>query len=152
MNIKVKNNSIFAVILKENKAVHFESVKTTKDSFRHENHVYFIENTGAYLNDKNKFLVMVWLEGVSLPISHKYIKYEYITKKIQNDITGKTETHKIRQIKDLNFDSKAISIILNQKLAEMFTRIPMDLPNFLLALLLIATVIIGIINIGMWFL
>lgn len=152
MKIKIKNKSIFAVILKENKAVHFESVSTKKDSFRHDNHVYFIENTGAYINEGKGFLVMVWLEGISLPISHKYIKYEYVKKKIHNDITGREETHKLRQIKDLNFDSKAISIILNQKLAEMFTRIPMDLPNFLLALLLIATVIIGIINIGMWFL
>ena len=152
MKIKAKHGHVLCVILKENKAVVFMNVSTKTDSFRLEKNVYFLENTGSYLADVKGFLCSVFLEGISLPVSHQYIKYEFIDRKFVNEVTGKSEKHKIKQIKNLDFDSKAIHIILNQKLAEMFTKIPMDMPNMILALLLLASVIIGVVNIGMWFL
>ena len=137
--------------MKENKAIHFEQIGIDKQLFRYDDNVYFTETNGAYMNTKNGFVAFVFLEGISLPVSHKYIKYQFVTRKFKNETTGKMETHKIREIKGLKFDSKAISIILNQKLAEMFTRIPMDMPNFILAILLILNCVFGVINIGMWF-
>lgn len=152
MKIKAKHGHVLCVVLKENKSIVFENVSTKKDSFRIDKSVYFLENTGSYISDSGGILCSVYLEGISLPVSHKYIVYEYTQKEFFNETLGKNEKHKIKQIKNLDFDSKAIHIILNQKLAEMFTRIPMDMPNIILALLLLASVVIGVINIGMWFL
>ena len=150
--MNVKKNHNLCIILKENKAISLEQIKISKELFRHDNHVYFTQTTGAYMNSKKGYVAFVFLEGISLPVSHKYIKYETVERKFKNETTGRQEKHKIRIIKGLKFDSRAISIILNQKLAEMFTRIPMDMPNFLLAILLILNCVFGVINIGMWFL
>ena len=151
MKLKLNPSKIVCIILKENKSISIEQVKKDKDSFRHDNNVYFLMNDGSYINSDKGLIFMIFLEGISTPISHKFIKYKTIEREFTNDFTGVKEKHKLRIIDGLRFDSKAISIILNQKLAEMFTRIPMDMPNLLLALLLIANVVLGIINIGMWF-
>lgn len=133
--------------------MHFEQIKMDQDSFVHEDSMYFLDNTGTYLNDGFGTLVSVFLEGVSLPIHHGNIDYEEIIREIpsKNDPDKKSKV-KMRAIKGLKFDSKAIKIILNRKLAELFTRVPMDTPAIVLGILLIVAVALGVINIGMWFL
>ena len=49
------------------------------------------------------------------------------------------------------YDSGLIDMLLNRHLADVFTKVHMDLPNLLLTVLLIVTVAVGFVNIGMWF-
>ena len=151
MKLKLQSDKISCVILKENKSINILQIAKDKDSFRHDNNVYFMTNDGAYLSNSKGVIFMIFLEGISNPINHKFIEYKEVTKEFINEVSGVKEKHKVKMIKGLDFDSKAINIILNQKLADMFTKIPMDMPNLLLALLLVANVVLGIINIGMWF-
>lgn len=148
--IKIKPRSILCIVLKENKSVTWQNVSVKKDSFKVGEHRYFTTGNGAYLGE-NRTLISTYLEGIPLPMHHGLIKTTVVKKKIFNDITGKEETHSIKEIEGFKQNSEAVNMILNQKLAEMFTKIPLDMPNFLLALLLIGTVILGVINILMWF-
>lgn len=146
MRIKAKKNCVIAVILKENKSNIWLEVPLRKERFSHANHTYFIESDGAYLNNKAKALILVYLEGVSVPIHHGYLEKETKKVKIMNNITRKEETHLVTKIKTLKFDSSLIDMLLNRHLADVFTKVHMDMPNLILAILLISSIIIGIIN------
>lgn len=148
--IKYKSGCILCEIKKENKSVDFVNIKKAKDHFTHDGHYYFITPKGVYLSTQG-FLVASYLEGISIPIDHSFIEYQTQKIKIHNEITNKDEVHDLKFIKGLKLSSDVVYMILNQKLADMFTRVPLDLPNFLLAILLLASVILGFVNIGMWF-
>jgi len=42
-------------------------------------------------------------------------------------------------------------MLLNRRLADVFTRVHMDLPNLLLTILLVGTLAVGIVNVGLHF-
>ena len=94
---------------------------------------------------------MIYLEGISLPISHKYIEKEDIKKEITNRTTGKKQIKIIHKIKGLKFDSKIIDMMLNRGLTDAFTKVHLDLPNLAILIGVMVGVIVGIVNIVMWF-
>ena len=148
-NVKHKKGKILCLVLKENKSCVFTYVKTSKGRFAVDKNTYFIEPSGTYEKSSSGH-VAVYLEGISLPIHHGYITRETITKTIMN-LDGQKETHKLTKIKGLKYDSDLIDTVLNRKLADEFTKVHLDMPNLILAVMLIATVIIGVVNIGLQF-
>lgn len=145
VRIKRKNKKILSIILLEGKGCRFVWLTDSQDVFTYNGNTYFKQDTGTYLHGVVR--VMVYMEGVSLPIHHSYLEREQVIKSIFNRDTGKTEEFAVNQIKGLKFDSAVIDMLLNRHLADEFTRNHMDLPNMILLLLILGTFIVGIINI-----
>jgi len=139
--LPVNRNRLLAVIMKENKSSVWKWVSYRKDSFSVDGHTYFITDTGVYSNYGK--LIAVYLEGVSTPISHKYITKEYEKRTAVNHL-GMKITRTVQVIKGLKFDSQLIDIVLNRKLADVFTKQSIDLPNLIIIILLIGTLILGV--------
>ena len=55
------------------------------------------------------------------------------------------------EIDSVKYDSGLIDMLLNRKLADVFTKVHLDLPNILLTLLLVGTLILGVVNLGVQF-
>lgn len=147
---KLKNiEKVLCIILKEGKGSAWLWVSDKENRFDCDENTYFIITDGTYLGGALRFLV--YLEGISTPINHGYIDREQKKVKIIDRDTGQEVTRSIDVIKGLKFDSKLIDILLNRGLADEFTKNHMDLPNLIIIILLIAGLIVGIINIVMWF-
>lgn len=144
--IKVKKGSILALILIEGKSAEFLWLSQATDRFSYQGNTYFRVDQGTYIYGKKRMRVAVYLEGISVPIHHAYIEREQVTKQFTNADTGKTESITINQIKGLKFDSAVIDMLLNRHLADEFTKYHMDLPNLVIIILLVVTLILGIIN------
>lgn len=140
---------ILCVICKENKSFEAVWVKQTQDAFSLDKNHYFIIPEGTYLNDK--ILIAFYLEGVSTPVSHQYIQREEVERSYIDRQTNIKKTIKLQEIKGLKFDSQLIDMLLNRKLADVFTRVHLDIPSLLLTVLLLIAVVTSIINLGMWF-
>lgn len=147
--IKPKKANILCIILKEGKGTNWIWLQEHDEKFSVDGNTYFKQESGTYL--KNSIRIMVYLEGISLPIHHGYIEREERTVEIQNE-KGILEKIKVSFIKGLKFDSKIIDIILNRNIMDALTKQHVDLPNLIIILLLLGTIIVGIINIGMWWL
>lgn len=148
--VKNKQGNILCIILKEGKGSKWKWLSEDEDRFSIDGHTYFKIDEGTHIYKNVR--VMIYLEGISLPIHHGYIDREEVTREYMDKDTGKTKKVKITKIKGLNFDSKVIDMPLNRNLADEFTKNHMDLPNLAIVLLLVVSVIVGIANIGMWFL
>lgn len=148
--IPIKKKRFLAIILKENKDAIFKWVNSHKNYFTLDENYYFIYSEGNYIS-KNSVKFAVYLEGISTPLNHGYIDKQKITKTIKSKITGLDESHTIVKIKGLKFDSNLIYMLLNRKLIEKFTTEHIDVKNIISIILSIIIMIIGIINIGMWF-
>jgi len=157
LDLKEKNKNIvenkvgklLCIILKEGKGSEWVWLDEHEEKFSVDSNTYFKQDSGTYINGIQRMLV--YLEGISLPIHHGYIQHEEIKKVTKDKKTGKTKTVTIKKIKGLKFDSKVIDIILNRNLADEFTKTHMDLPNLMIIVIVIAGLLVGIINIGMWF-
>jgi len=145
--VKVRKGSLLAVVLVEGKGCEFIWLPSELDRFSFQGNTYFKQDTGTYLYGKKRLRVAVYLEGISVPIHHQYIEREAVDREIVNRDTGKTETVTINQIKGLKYDSAVIDMLLNRHLADEFTKQHMDIPNLLLIILLIVTMVLGVINI-----
>lgn len=150
-NAKIKRikKHILCIICKENKSFEAVWVSQSRDSFSFDKNYYFIVPEGTYLN--NRILVAFYLEGVSTPVNHSFIERKTETREIVDRDTKKKKTFKLDVIKGLKFDSQLIDMLLNRKLADAFTKVHMDIPSLLLTVLLLGTLVLGVINIGMWF-
>jgi len=142
-NDKKHKNKILCIVLSEGKGSSWVWLPDTQDSFSLNDNTYFRLDAGTYIKGLTRLLV--YLEGISVPIHHGHIDHEEKTVEIVNRDTGKTEKRKFKFIKGLKFDSKVIDIILNRKIADEFTKTHMDLPNLVLVVLSIICVIEGII-------
>jgi len=154
--IKKKGRCVLCVILRENKNAVLSWQPNSTDQFSIGKNTYFVDPKGAYVDDRG-FIVSVYLEGSSLPIHHGCLSYINVKeKKIQkpNPFTGKMENHTIpahTEIDTVKYDSGLIDLLLNRKLADVFTRVHLDMPNLVLAILLIVAVATGFVNIGLHF-
>ena len=120
------------------------------DSFHLDKNHYFIVPEGCYVS--NGVVCLNYLEGISTPMTHKNIETETITRKYKDTLSGNVKEVKISLIKGLKFDSKLIDILLNRNLADIFTKAHLDIPNLILTLLLVGTLVVSIINLGVEFL
>jgi hypothetical protein len=146
---KVKKNSFLAVILKSNKSMSILSIPFSDNEFSHDGNTYFSIPEGMYLN-KKKYLLAVYLEGISTPLSHKNIKKKKELRKIIN-ADNKKEIIEVDIIEGLKYDSEIIDILLNRGLAEKFTEIRPDKTLFIIIVMLIFSIIIGIVSVGVEF-
>lgn len=142
---KAKKKKWLAVVLKENKGCAIKWISFKNDSFVLDNNYYFSLPEGAYISD-NRILISVYVEGISTPITHKMVEREEITKEL--DFGSDTQTVSLTVIKGLNYDSKVIDMLLTRKLADAFTRVSMDMPQFLLILLICISIGFSIANLG----
>ena len=148
--IKTKTGKILCIILHEGKGSTWYWLPDNQERFSINENTYFKVDNGTYLKDTIRF--MLFLEGISIPINHGYIEKEEIEKTIHDNDTNTDKTIKINKIKGLNFDSKVIDILLNRHLADEFTKTHMDLPNLVIIILLVATLITSIVSIAVEFL
>jgi len=155
--VKKRNRFMLCIVLKANKSCAMKWVNFKDDTFSIDNNTYFFDPNGGY-TDVNGMRVFIYLEGASLPVHHGNVKYETIKahdKKIKDSLTGREHTVHVPErtrIENLKFDSSLISMVLNRKLADAFTKVHLDMPNLFLSILLVIAVAVGFINIGMWFL
>jgi len=140
---KTKKN-ILCIILTEGKGSKWFWVNDSIEKFSYNENTYFKEDSGTYHKGNLRFFI--YLEGISLPIHHGYIKRETVTKSYTDRDTGLTKDIKITKIKGLKFDSKIIDILLNRNLADEFTKSHMDLPNLAIILFLVIVLITNFIN------
>ena len=156
-SIKKKKGMMLCVILKANRNTVFSWQPMNKDEFSIGRNTYFIDPKGSYVDSGHGFIVAVYLEGSSLPVHHGCLKYKRIPKKTVlriNPFTNKEEEVVVperTEIDTVKYDSGLIDMLLNRKLADAFTKVHLDLPNILLTLLLVGTLILGIVNIGVSF-
>jgi hypothetical protein len=147
--IKNKLGEILCIVLKEGKGSKWIWLDESENKFSLDENTYFKVDEGTYLKDRIR--LMVYLEGISLPIHHGHIEKEEVTRDILDKDTGKTKKLTIQKIKGLNFDSKVIDILLNRNLADEFTKQHVDLPNLIIIILLIGILITNLITIGLFF-
>jgi hypothetical protein len=134
--------NILCIILKEGKGSSWLWINDAFERFSYEENTYFKVDSGTY--HKGSLRLFIYLEGVSLPMHHGYIKREKITKQIKDRNTGKLKDVIITKIKGLKFDSKVIDVLLNRNLADEFTKVHMDLPNLAIVILLVLNLIVGV--------
>jgi hypothetical protein len=144
--IPPRKKRILAIILKENKSCAYKWVSYRKDSFRVDEHTYFIVPKGQFLSS-NRVLCSVYLEGVSTPFTHANVVKKQ-EKRSFIDTAGRIKKVMVTVIKGLKYDSQLIDMLLNRKLADEFTKVHLDLPNLITLILLIAILVTGIISIG----
>lgn len=146
-DIKIKSqDKILCVILGENSFSHLIWVDTNLTRFSYHGNTYFlIKNDGYITNDK--LLLYVYLEGISTPIGHRYVKRKTINREIKLEGT-KTKVIPVTVIDGLKHDSKVIDRLLNSGLAEIFTKIREDKMFYMMFFMIIILIVISIINVG----
>ena len=140
---------LLAIVLRERRDAILMIIAKEKDSFVYGGHMYFVSSEGTYISDN--LVISVYLEGVSTPLSHAQIEKEMVDREYE-DSKGIVHKVKLQLIKGLKFDSALIEMILNRKMSDVFTRSHLDFPNLILLIILIATLITSIVNIGLHFL
>ena len=143
---KDKKKKILCIILHENglSTWLWKNKKTYRFSFN--KCMYYPIPSGEYKTD-NGTICIVFLEGISTPISHGNIEKEFKNVTIINPATEQEETHKIALIKGLKFDGKLIDLLLNRDLFEEFTKKYLDVGGTITAILLIVVAVLGVVNI-----
>lgn len=136
------NNTITCVVLGENKSAKIVDIPFETKSFSLDGNTYFLIPEGVFLS-KNNTLVATYLEGISLPLSHKNVEKETETREYE-DKNGKKHKIKIAVIKGLKFDSEILDIVLNRGLAEKFAKAKPDKVIFIVAVLVIINIIFTI--------
>ena len=116
---------------------------------------YLAENgTAVQVKDYYNSIIVPRLGDI--PLSSRTIPQEealyYVIKREYEDARGIVHKVKLQLIKGLKFDSALIEMILNRKMSDVFTRSHLDFPNLILLIILIATLITSIVNIGLHFL
>lgn len=146
---KISKNRFIAVILKSNKSLSIISIPYSEKEFRVDRNTYFSVPEGMYLG-KKRFILAVYLEGISTPLSHKNIKKQTVERIIEME-GGIQEKVKVDIIEGLKYDSEIIDILLNRGLAEKFTEIRPEKTIFVMIILLIINIIVGIVSVGVQF-
>lgn len=145
---KDKKKKILCIILQENGLTSWLWKNKNTYRFSYNKCMYYLIPAGEYKAD-NGTICIVYLEGISTPISHGNIEKEFKTVTITNPATQEEEEHKIALIKGLKFDGKLIDLLLNRDLFEEFTKKYLDVGGFITTILLIAVAVLGIVNIAL---
>ena len=146
----IKKNRVLTIILCENKSTLWKWVSYRKPKFRVNENTYFLEPSGMYLSTNN-VLCSIYVEGVSIPISHKYIERKMEIVKIVNPETKKEEETAIPVINNIKFDSEVIDILLNRNLADEFTKVKLDGRGLATIILILITLGVSIGTLAMNF-
>lgn len=141
-----QKNKLLAIILRENKSSHWKWIDYDREFFRVGKHTYFKEPRGTYLSE-NKVLVAVYIEGICIPVSHKYIKKQKV-KRPYVDPNGKEIEIEVTVIEGMKFDSEIADMLLNRHLADEFLKNPADSGMIIIVVLLILSVIFGVLNLA----
>ena len=154
--ITKKTKYMLAIILKANKSSKLKWIPLGKDCFSVDDHSYFINPKGSYIGNPNGMISAVYLEGASLPIHQGCMTRTVIpeeTKTWTSPLTGKEEVKVVKEHEEIGikYDSGLIDMLLNRHLSDAFTKVHLDMPNLVLTALLIGAVVLGVVNIGMWF-
>lgn len=142
--VPTKYTRLTCIILKENKFAKILYFSGERTSFRYEKSLYFI--TSSHSCDNNA-KILVYLEGVSLPVSCENLEKQTITKEYI-ELDGSKKTTEITVIKGLRWDGKILHQFVNQKFAEIFTKVTVDMIPILCLIIGIVTCILAGISIG----
>ena len=112
-------------------------------------HTYFKEPRGTYLSE-NKVLLTVYIEGVSIPISHQYIEKK-IEEREYIDAYGEIRKIKVSVIQNIKFDSEIVDMLLNRNLADEFLRESAPTSTIAVILLIAINVALTCVTIGLHF-
>ena len=148
--VPVKSGSgILAIILRENKSSTWKWLPFDFEHFQVGKHTYFKEPKGSYISE-NSILLTVYIEGISIPISHQYIKKK-MEERTYIDATGKEQKIKIPVIQNIKFDSEVVDMLLNRNLADEFLKEPPKGVEIMTMIMLLITIVLGIANVGLHF-
>lgn len=137
-------NKITVIILRENKWSKILYFSGEKESFTYEKCLYFITTPHSCDNGAK---LLVYLEGISLPLSYENVQKEQVKRKYL-DLDGKTKEVMITVIKGLKWDGKILHIFTNRKFAEIFTKVQPDMLPLLILIIVVSTLIVSCIGIG----
>ena len=124
------------IILRKNKGCKKLFVKG--NDFFDEGNYYYIDNSGVYVTNRGN-RVVVFMEGVTLPISHSDLEYEMKEFKYFDPLTGRIKKEKVKTVKGIKFDSKLFSNIVDGKLIDVITKSNTDTKSIITIILLIIT-------------
>lgn len=141
-----KKKKILCIILHENGTSTWLWKNKKTYRFSYNKCMYYPIPSGEYKTD-NGTICIVFLEGISTPISHGNIDKEFKEVEIVNPTTQAKEKHKVALIKGLKFDGKLIDLLLNRDLFEEFTKKYLDVGGTITAILLIVVAVLGVVNI-----
>jgi len=148
---KDKKKKILCIILNDNSTTTWIWKKQKTKSFSFNDCWYYIVHDGAYKTGTGT-VIMVFLEGISTPMSHDNITREKKEVEILDATTQKKVKRTIEKIKGLKFDGKLIDMLLNRDLFAEFTKQRIDLPTTITAILLMIVMVLGVVNIIVTFL
>ena len=144
-----KKDRLICVVFHENKSCTIKKIDRKKrDYFKLCGNYYFIIPECIYLG-KNNVILSFYMEGISIPLSHKNIEKENVTKDITDFITGETKKVTMTLIKGLKFDSKVLYNLLNDALVRIFMKVKHDATFWILLILVCVTCILTGIILGM---
>ena len=138
-------NRITCIILRENRWSKILYLSGEKTSFTYESCLYFVVTPHTCDNGAK---LLVYLEGVSLPISYENIQKQVVRRKYTT-LEGKEKMATITIIKGLKWDGKILHMFTNRKFAEIFTKVSPDIAPIIIVLVGIATLIISCICTGL---
>ena len=139
-----------AIICRRNKSCIWVWVLLNKHHFSIDGHTYIRDPKGIYIS-KNKILFSLYMEGISIPISHEQIKEKIVSVPYIDPISKEQRKMDITTVNELKFDSSIVDIFVNRHLADEFTRTYIDKTGMGVLLLLIVNIVVGIIGIGVQF-
>lgn len=149
MLIPRKNNRLNCIMLMENGQFQpiLRRFTQREDHFIFNNGLYIIDREAMYIS-KNGNRYLIYHEGISIPLKASHIdKYE---EEIEyKDLFGQTKKTRVQKIRGLILDSKLLSIFLNRKFAEIFTKVPLDNFQIFILIIGIVTLITVFINAGL---
>lgn len=131
------------LILRENKWCKILYFSGERTSFTFENCLYFLVTPHTCDNGAK---VLIYLEGISLPVSYDNVEKELVQRKYI-DLDGKERTSLISVIKGLKWDGKILHLFTNRKFAEIFTRMTPDISPFIIIIVGIATLVMTCVSV-----
>jgi len=145
-SVKDKKRKILCIILNQDTTTTWLWKKQSTERFSWNKCMYYLVHDGAYKTVTGT-VIMIFLEGISTPMSHKNIDLEEKEVTYKDPITNKMVKKTLKKIKGLKFDGKLIDMLLNRDLFAEFTKQRIDLPTTITAILLICVLVLGIVNI-----
>lgn len=134
---------ITCIILSEGHTAKILFMPFFKESFRYCGCLYFITNSHSCENNAK---ILVYLEGISLPVSCENIEKETV-KRTYIDVDGTTKTSDVTVIKGIKYDGKILDNFSNREFAKNFNAEDTNVAMLLLIILLVVTLIVSCIGI-----
>lgn len=147
--VPISGTGILAIILRENKSAIWKWLPHDFEHFQVGKHTYFKEPRGTYLSE-NRVLLTVYIEGISIPISHQYIEKK-IEEREYIDAYGEVQKVKVAVIQNIKFDSEIVDMLLNRNLADEFLKETTPFSTIGLIILISVNLALTCVGIGLHF-